>query len=355
MSRRILLLTTDLEIGGTPTVVRELAIRLHRENVEISVASLKGPGPNGALLAAAGVPVTALNANSVLSFWRVVRRLRRLMIDQGIDTVFSLLVHSNVVASVAVPRGVRLLQSIQTTQPRPAWHWRAQRWAAGKADRIVVPSTSIVAAGAARSSIPVDKFTVIPNAVDPESFTRSRVPDAPPTPYPIGFIGRLDPVKRIPDLIQAAGALGRRVALHIYGDGPERRRLERWAEAASGTEVNLHGSIARPQDALPQVGLLVLPSEAEGFGLVLIEAMAAGVPVVATDAPGIRDVVQHDVNGLLVPVANPAALRRAIEQVIDDHALRLRLIENGLRTVQERYTWDRILPQYRCVLGLSQS
>jgi glycosyltransferase involved in cell wall biosynthesis len=87
---------------------------------------------------------------------------------------------------------------------------------------------------------------------------------------------------------------------------------------------------------------------------VLIEAMAAGVPVIGTDVPGIRDVVQNGVNGLLVPVANPPALSAAIQRVIGDRGLRDRLIEGGLHTVRERYTWDVVLPQYRALLGLDR-
>ena len=355
MPRRILLLITDLEIGGTPTVVRELALRLPDETTYVHVASLKSAGPNGAVLAEGGVPVTALRAGPSFTLPLVVRRLRRLIRDERIDTVFSFLVHANVVASLAVRGDARLIQSIQTTQPKPAWHWRAQRWAARRAERILVPSTSIVAAGVARSSIPLEKFVVIPNAVDVAAFTRSPVPQESPDPYPVGFIGRLDPIKRVPELIAAAGALGKCVALHVYGEGPDRGRIERWVEAAGGTSITLHGSIARPQDALAKIGLLVLPSEAEGFGLVLIEAMAAGVPVIATDAPGIRDVVRQEVNGLLVPVGDPAALAAAIERVVGDSDLRQRLIEEGLRTVREQYTWERVIPQYRAALALDQS
>ena len=352
MPRRILLLITDLEIGGTPTVVRELATRLKAPNTHVEVASLKDLGPNGALLASRDVPVTALHAGGVLTLPAVVHRLRRLVRSRDIDTVLSFLVHANVVASFAVPRNIRLLQSIQTTQPRPAWHWRVQRWAARRAERVIVPSTSVVDAAVQRSHVPREKFVVIPNAVDPADFTRSTVPLSPPEHYPIGFIGRLDPVKRVTDLVEAVCPIGRHVTLDIFGDGPDRENIERRIEGAGADTVTLRGIIRRPQEVLPGMGLLVLPSEAEGFGLVLIEAMAAGVPVVATDAPGIRDVVQHEVNGLLVPVGAPAALTAAIERVISDVSLRARLIENGLKTVHERYTWDRILPLYRAALGV---
>ena len=351
MPRRILLLVTDLEIGGTPTVVRELATRLRAPpEVEVEVASLKDLGPNGAVLASRDVLVTALHAGGVFSLPAVARRLRRLIRSRGIDTVLSFLVHANVVASVAVPRGVRLFQSIQTTQPRPVWHWRAQQWAARRAERLIVPSTSVVDAATQRSHLAPDRFLVIPNAVDPADFVRSTIPLAPPDDYPIGFIGRLDPVKRVPDLVRAVAPIGDRVTLDIFGDGPDRQRIERQIDSMGC--VALRGAVRRPQEALSEMGLLVLPSEAEGFGLVLIEAMASGVPVIATDAPGIRDVLRHEVNGLLVPVGAPPALTAAIERVISDPQLRARLIEGGIRTVRERYTWDRVLPQYRIALGI---
>src|SRR5206468_2626287 len=119
--------------------------------------------------------------------------------------------------------------------------------------------------------------------------------------------------------------------------------------------VMLHGAIARPQEALGQIGLLVLCSQAEGFGLVLIEAMAAGVPVVATDAPGIRDVVRHEQTGLLVPLQLQSSyplLVMAIVRVIEDAALRQKLIENGLREVRASFSWGVVLPQYRALLQL---
>ena len=97
---------------------------------------------------------------------------------------------------------------------------------------------------------------------------------------------------------------------------------------------------------------VVLPSEAEGFGLVLIEAMASGIPVVATDAPGIRDVVRHEVTGLLVPVAAPRELAAAMQRIIEDPALRNQLVERGKVEVRERFSWDAVLPAYRSLLRI---
>jgi glycosyltransferase involved in cell wall biosynthesis len=97
--------------------------------------------------------------------------------------------------------------------------------------------------------------------------------------------------------------------------------------------------------------LLALPSSAEGFGLVLIEAMAAGVPVVATNVAGIRDVICDQKTGLLVPVGSPQLLAEAIRRVLDDSKLRARLVAAAYKEVRERFDWAAVLPQYRKLLG----
>ena len=114
--------------------------------------------------------------------------------------------------------------------------------------------------------------------------------------------------------------------------------------------MTMHGAVASPQAALSQSGLLVLPSLAEGFGLVLIEAMAAGVPVIATDVAGIRDVVRNGETGLLVPPSNASKLAAAIAEIAEHDQLRRRLINAALIDVQQRFIWDKVFDQYRHLL-----
>jgi glycosyltransferase involved in cell wall biosynthesis len=355
--RRILLLITDLEIGGTPTVVRELAIRLRDTAAApyIHVACLAKWGPVADQLKVHGIPVTALGARGSRDL-RVLPRFIRLLREQHIDTVFSFLIHANAVAAAASlwVHGIHWIQSVQTTQPWPKWHWMLQHLVAGAAERVVVPSPSVAEAAAAWAGIPREKIAIIPNAVDPANFKTSSVPNDNPRIYPITFIGRLDPIKDVPTLIAAVAAVDRPVHLHIYGAGEDRRRIDEEIERQDLSYcVTLHGTTEHPQTALAESGLLVLPSLAEGFGLVLIEAMAAGVPIVATNVPGIRNVIRDGQTGLLVPPRNPHELAKAIRRVIDDPDLRRRLIERGKLEVQRRFTWDIVLDQYRAVLHLS--
>lgn len=352
--RRILLLITDLQIGGTPTVVRELALRLSSPpEARVDVACLAKMGPVGAVLQARGIQVTALNANRPYNVG-AIRRLAKLIRHEQYDTVFSFLIHANVAAAMVRPLfpRVRFLQSIQTTQPKPRWHWFAQRVVHRFAKKIVVPSESVAQAAIERSRIPKDKIVIIANAIDLDDFPRRPVRD-PSNPAHVGFIGRLDPIKRVQDLIQALTLLGDRARLDIYGDGPERQRLiSLAAELNLQCRITFHGSIASPQTALAEMDVLVLPSEAEGFGLVLIEAMASGVPVVATDSPGIRDVVKDGKTGLLIPVGSPAAIAASVTKMLDDPIFRSESIAAALLDVRARYSWATVLPEYNGLLNL---
>ena len=350
---RLLLLVTDLLIGGTPTVVRELALRLKRDGVDLEVASLGGWGPVAEQLRQAGVQVTALNARGPADI-RVFGRLLHLVRSGEVTTILSFLVHANVAASYACLRmpEVRLIQSIQTTQPYPRWHWWVQRLARRWADAVIVPTESVATVARERAGVSFSRLWVIPNAIDVDRFSGIEPLSMDDRPTTIGFLGRLDPVKRLPDLILAMQHLPDAV-LNVYGAGNEEPAIhDLIAREALTSRVTLHGEVASPEQAFAGMSVLVLPSEAEGFGLVLIEAMAAGVPVVATDVPGIRDVVVNGETGLLVPVASPAALAQAISRLRDDRALRLRLTTNAKQYVAQRFAWGPILRQYREILAV---
>jgi glycogen(starch) synthase len=358
--RRLLLLVTDLQRGGTPTVVRELAIRLTRSApvAHIEVACLAPWGPVADQIRCAGVTVTALNSSGPTDV-RTLPRLVSLLKRGRFDTIFSFLIHANALAAATLPWAppARWIQSIQTTQPWPRWHWRLQRLVHHAAEVVVVPSPSVAEAAITWAGIPAEKIAIIPNAIDPAEFPQASTaiaPNPPPqVPFPITFLGRLDPIKDVPTLIDAVALLNGRVHLTIAGDGSDRARIEqRIARKNLRQWVTLIGPVDHPRNVLAASGALILPSLAEGFGLVLIEAMAAGVPVISTDVPGVRDVVRPGETGLLVPPSNPSALAGAVSQIIDNPPLRSRLIAAAAADVNRRFTWDVVLRQYLQLLRL---
>jgi len=347
--QRVLLFTTDLEVGGTPHVVRDLAVRLRGSHRTTTVACIAPWGPVAGEIEAAGVRVHPLNATSGVLLPRVMKDLCRL--GRSFDVIMSFLVHANFVAAATMPLlpGVRLIQSVQTTQPRPRWHWMLQGLIAPAAETILVPSTSAARNAVYRSEVPPSHITVIPNAIDFDQYAVAHRP-APDGRFRVGFLGRLDPVKRLGDLVQAMELVPDAV-LHAYGEGEMRRPIESLIERLRlQNRVTLHGVTHAVAAALANMDVLVLPSDAEGFGLVLIEAMAAGVPVIGTDADGIRDIVQHEKTGLLVPRRSPTMIAGAIERLRADATLRQRLCDNARRFVHDRFSWPAVLEQYERLL-----
>ena len=343
----LLIFTTDMEIGGTPTVVRELARRLAGDGVDVSVGCLGRFGPTAEIILGDGGDVWALDATP-RQFRRAARELRRRA--AGADAVLSLLVHANAVAAAARFDGPRWVQSVQTTQFRPIWHWPVQAVAARRADAVLCPSPSVAAAARRRARVPEGKLVVIPNAVDAADVADvPRIREVGGGPLRVGFLGRLDPVKRVGALIEAARLAG--VELHIFGDGPERARLEQCASSsAPHAAVTFHGFTDRRR-VFEEIDLLVLPSKWEGMPMVLVEAMAAGVPVVGADVPGVRDVIEDGRTGRLVADGPNFRqnLRAAIEESSSPDRRHARAAA-ALEIVRERYTWDRVLPRYHALL-----
>jgi glycosyltransferase involved in cell wall biosynthesis len=352
-ANRLLLFPTDLHRGGTPTVVRELAIRLRDRGHPVEVACLDRMGVTGEELLAADIPVHALNAAGNLDL-RIIHRTRALFRRGRYTRILSFLVHANSVAATVCRTGTfrscRLFQSIQTTQPKPAWHWPVQRLAARSAERIIVPSLSVADFAKSRCGLKDRQVAIIPNAIDTGPFKRLQRDPARRLTR-IGFLGRLDPVKRIPDLLAAASSIQEsqpHLTFHVYGRGSERPSLESLAP----NNVTFHGEVPSPLDALKELDVLVLPSQAEGFGLVLIEAMAAGIPVIASKAPGIVDVVTDNHTGLLYPTGDVAALAAAIVRLTSTPSLAATLANTALTHVAHHYDFDHVLQSYERVLHL---
>jgi glycogen synthase len=200
-----------------------------------------------------------------------------------------------------------------------------------------------------------DRVHVFPPGVNPSLFAgRFEDPFAGIGRPRVLFVGRLAPQKGVRTLVAAAQLLqtpGARVLL--VGDGPERPALEREVGRLSlGDRMHFLGFM--PHDAVPAVlthaDLLALPSLYEELGTVLLEAMWAGLPIVASRTGGIPEVITDGINGLLVPPGDPRALAEAIDRVLGDPDLARRLTEAASQRAKE-YDWEvlaeRVLKVYR--------
>ena len=210
---RVLLFNTDLEVGGTPAVVRELARRLPSVGVGTSVACLGRFGPVAGQIEDDGGRVTAFGRRA----WQgplAVRDLRRLARRERADVVMSFLVHANVVAALSgLPQ--RAVRADDPAEPALALAGAAAGGAAGRAGNLLLAQRRRRGAGTRRGGGREDRG-------HPQRGSE-RVADEPKPArraMRVGFLGRLDPVKRVGLLIEACRAAG--VPLEVYGDGPER-------------------------------------------------------------------------------------------------------------------------------------
>ncbi len=158
----------------------------------------------------------------------------------------------------------------------------------------------------------------------------------------LATVARFDPVKRLDVLLRALPLLVRRVPetqLLIVGDGEERKALHALAGAlALGDRVVFAGAIPDAARVLPLVDLYVTASRREGLPTAVLEAMACGLPVLATEAPGHVDAVDPEVTGRLVPLDDAPGLAAAAAALLRDPALRARMGQAGRERVERRFS-----------------
>ena len=230
------------------------------------------------------------------------------------------------------------------------------RWAIRRSNQVVAIST--YTANEVRRLVE-RSVEVIPYTYElPAAAARSR--DRHRGGFEILTVGRLVERKGIVHLVEALAALSRDIdaRLVVIGDGPEAPRIRARAEALGVSErVDLRGRVpdAALRAAYAGADVFALPAivdargDTEGLGVVLLEAMNFGVPVIASAAGGIVDIVVDDETGLLVPPADASELAAALDRIARDGKLADRLGANGQRLVAERFTWPVIVRQWRAV------
>lgn len=165
----------------------------------------------------------------------------------------------------------------------------------------------------------------------------------------IGSVGRLVPVKNYPLLLRAVrGLLANAVIIvALVGDGPERTALTAMAQALGlGERVRFLGHRDNVFELLAAMDVFVLPSVSEGMSNTLLEAMAASVPVVASDVGGNPEIVRDGVDGLLFPTADEAALRERLRRLCLDLPLRARLGKAGRARILEGFSIEAMIARY---------
>lgn len=366
---RVLFFTPSLGGGGAEMHLLRVANHLAPQHFSTSIAVAAGGGsyedrrqPHVALhILATGGPRS--------SSYRILRSLpllRRLIRHWEPDVVCSLLDHANLIALLAtrgVPRRPAVVVGVQN--PLSINHWASRRTQSRliralaprlypQADRVVALSRGVAADTVACIPAIQGRVETIYNAGLDEALL-AQAGEPVPERAALGnapllvACGRLTAQKAFHDAIDALAQVRRSLPAHLWiiGRGELREALEQRAAAAGVSDaVRFLGFQANPFKYMAAADLFVLSSEFEGFGNVIVEAMACGTPVVATDCPhGPGEIISDGENGLLVPVADPAALAAAITRALTDAQLRQRLASQG-RARAQAFHAEAIAAQY---------
>jgi glycosyltransferase involved in cell wall biosynthesis len=315
-------------VGGGEESLLGLAAALDRRRLRV-LGAVTAEGGVAARLRALEVPVSVVPLPPVrpwtlpgmgLAWWR----LRRLLVRERVAVVHAHGSRGALYAGLAALRlGVPLVWHLRIDEPDPRLDPLLVRLASA-----IVANSAATAARLGAGPVAAGKVTIVPNGVDLDRF-------APRPPDPelrealgldaalplVGFFGRLEHGKGVDVLLEAAARVHTKLpsAFLVVGEGPLGKRL---AARAAGDGLPVH--FAGRRDDVPELmrlcAVVVLPSRREAFGRVLIEAMATGVPVVATSVGGIPEVCVDGVTGLLVPPDEPDALAVAIALTLTDQA-----------------------------------
>jgi len=359
-----LYLISELDIGGAETALFNLARRVDRGRFgQPVVACLWGNGEVGRWLADAGIEVIYLHRRKTGLLLSALR-VRRLLKSGRFRLLHSFLYHANIVGRIAaIGTGVPAISSIRVMEVdrplRVAIDRWTHRWAAAE---------TCVSEGVRRWSIerglPADKLVVVPNGID----CSKPIPPAGTIRPELGlsddakialFVGRLHRQKGPDLLLEAAERLCPQLPkLHfvLAGDGPLGKALALGTER-SGISPRFH--LLGRRDDVPRLmadaDVFVLPSRWEGMPNAVLEAMAAGRPVVAADIGGCGELVVNGTTGKLVAPGNVAQLAEAIAAIVTDTALGERMGTAGRRRVCSEFTIERMVrlneELYERVLG----
>lgn len=353
---RVVHVTGCLEMGGQEKLLVEFARHADRRRFALHFVSLAGRGALADDLEALGWPVTALDARPGLRPGLVLTLAQRFR-SWGAQVVHT---HNERPLIYAAPaaRLARARRVIHTKHGRGAGKSRRQLWLTALAARCVdefVGVSEDCSRLAVTQGVPARRVRTLHNGIDTQRFAyRGPCPTGPAV-----LVARLCPEKDVPTLLQATALAVRARSdfrLRIAGDGPCLPELRRLAAALDlGAHVEFLGMISDVPALLAKARLLVLSSVSEGVSLTLLEAMARGLPVVATRVGGTPEVVADGATGLLVPPRDASALAEALLQLHGD-VDRCRLLgAAGRSRVEESFDVRRMVARYeRLYAGADQ-
>jgi L-malate glycosyltransferase len=294
----------------------------------------------------------ALDAGSALKLARLAR-------EREVEVVHAHVARDYTLAAFAARRAPRARLVITRHVLFPLS--RAHRLALSNVARVIAVSGAVARALRAQKIFAGDRIRVVENGVDVARFARAREEfesareEASGAPLRVGLVGELSAVKGQEDFVRAAAKVvaefGDRVEFLLVGEdnsrgGEYRALLERLISGLNlGGRVRLAGGVGEEEltRLLVSLDLFVSASRSEAFGMAMVEALACGVPVVATATEGAREIVEEGVTGLLVPVGDVSALASSISSLLEDERRREALGACALAAARRRFDVARMV------------
>lgn len=363
---RVAFFLSDLDAGGAQRTIANLVngLPLDRFAVELIVARFTGTAREWLASDRGVIDLGCAHTRDALF------PLRRYLAAERPDVLFATMVDANIVAALATqlvvhrPRVIlRETNSHRARDDLGRLRRLAVRWAYGQADAVVALSHGVGGELIADYGLDPARVLTIHNPVDTEGWRRraqAARQAAPPWgsfggdgPVLVG-VGRLIRQKGFDLLLQALAkcqGAGQRARLVVVGEGPERTKLEALAQELGITErVLTAGFVADPAAWYAHGDAFVLPSRWEGFGHVIVEAMACGLPVMAFDCRyGPADILGGGEGGVLVPPEDVAALAATIDRLLGSRNELARLASGASRAA-EQFSHARVVADYACLI-----
>ncbi len=322
-----------------------------------ALATLAGPGDLVNAAKEIGVDAYHLAGGSPVS---LPFEMRRLIVKLQPQIVHSYLFHTNILARLLrpftpMPKLICGMRSVYFPGAYPWWYHRADAVTHRLCDRFIANSSAGRDSLVKMAGILANKIDVVPNGIDVEKYKldraecRSRIVkefSLPDNAFLLGIIAQLRPRKHHSLLFQAFHPIAHnepRARLLVVGDGIERDNLIALREKLGlVSQVVFAGYRSDVPRILAALDAFVLPTSLEGSPVSVMEAMVAGLPVIAANAGGVAELVQHNRTGILVEPGDCEALTEAMSKVMEDAGFRTELGENAKEKIRNEYTLENM-------------
>jgi glycosyltransferase involved in cell wall biosynthesis len=346
------ILLTSFDAGGTERQMTELIRGIDRDAFPLHVACFRKEGPWLGPVLEAGLPVEEFPLRSLTSAGTLVqvRRFARWCRRNRLQVLQTCDIYGNIfgLASAALARvPVRIGSRRGIVSPTGRRSLLTLQRHGYRAAQRVVANSAAAADCLVSEGVGPEKVVVIPNGIDLNPFNVPRTTALGPI---VTTVANLRQGKGHEVLLRAAARVLRQrpdVTFQFVGEGPLRAGLEQEAEdLAIGAAVRFLGHRGDVPAILRGSTAFAFPSLMEAFPNGVMEAMAAEIPVIASDVGGIPELVEHGRNGLLVPPGDDAALADALLSVLGDRGRADELAAAGRRTIEQRYSFDRMVRDF---------